>query len=495
MDEHTLADQFTSVFFCFRYDRDAVDCNRLHVPFVKSNGREIELWRPEKLHTYHLKVHASDMLTGEGKDGTVGRLYTLDDGVRRDLDLPDARTQAELLCRSGARVPLRLDAVRLALFRTGIGILELSFVCSGGSDAVLEANYFLSEVKSDANRLVFTRRLGKDQSVEKSVRLIELVEKLLAPLGGVQDFDTRDGLRFIDNKPLVFTYLLFDRFPDDLGRTLFGLRTNFKSSYKVPEAELDPDGGRSAYHPFENLYWGFSLNGVACCAALTGDEETDRFFRETFPHNLHCTYKYLYLLRLHQRFMIQDLEDRFSAAGAALSAAADAEVEGVYRAAEALKGEAALFRLQSFFREPASVEHINRFDAALAEDLGIEQSYERLRGSILLLEQLSAAARERIRTREQTVETIRSLKRERIIYLATALWGMVLLFQNACQILDRFTGATIALGDPLILIPAVIAVAPAVKLLFDFRARGAQIRRLESSLQGPPPAAERKESQ
>lgn len=218
---------------------------------------------------------------------------------------------------------------------------------------------------------------------------------------------------------------------------------------------------------------------MACCAALTGDRSTDTFFRETFPHNLHITYQQLYLLRLHQRFMIQDLEDRFSAAGKALTDAKDGDAEAVYRAAQALKAEAAEFRLRCSFRDPASVEHINRFDAALVGDMQLEKNYEGLKNSLLLLEQLSSSAWDRIRRRAELDEKIRLVKRERIIYLATALWSMVLLFQSACQIMDRLLGRSLRVDEPLVAIPLLIAVVPAVKLLLDFRARGAELRRLQ----------------
>lgn len=483
MEPTALADQSTCLCFCFRFDPRAVDYNRPDVPFTKSNGKQTQMWKPEKLHTYHLKRRCADMLSGDEADGTVGRLYTLDDSLRRDLGLPEARTQAFLRCRGRQDdLPLRLRQLRLALFYTGIGIVEFQLSCTGGWEDVLDMNYFLSEVKSDSNQILFRQKLGKDETQERSFRLVEKLEQLLAPLGEIEDFDTRAGLRFIDNKPLVFSYLLFDRFPEDMGRVLFSLRTNFKSSYKMPEQELSLEGNPAILHPFDNLYWGFSLNGAVCCAALTGDRSTDTFFRETFPHNLHITYQQLYLLRLHQRFMIQDLEDRFSAAGKALTGAKDEDVEAVYRAAEALKAEAAEFRLRCSFREPASVEHINRFDAALAGDMQLEKNYEGLKNSLLLLEQLSSSARDRLRRRAETVEKIRLVKRERIIYLATALWSMVLLFQSACQIMDRLLGRSLSVTEPLVAIPLIIAIAPAAKLLLDFRARGAELRRLQEQV-------------
>ncbi len=481
MENHALADQFTSVFFCFRFDRDAIDHAHLHVPFTKKNGKQVEMWKPEKLQPYHLKERVAGMFAGEG---AVGRIYALEDGVRRDMDIPEVRVQAALCCRSReTEIPVRLQSVRLTLFYTGIGILEFLFTGSGGCDEALDMNYYLSEVKSGANRLRFSQRMGKDETVEKSVRLIDLLEMLLTPLGRTEDFDSRSGMKYIDSKPLVFTYLLFRRFPSDLGRVLFGLRTNFKSSYKVPERELSLDEGFGVYHPFENQYWGFSLNGAACCACLTDDPSTNTFFRETFPYNLRSTYKLLFLLRVHQRFMIQDLEDRFSAAGASLVGAKDSEIDQVYRSAGELRGEAALFRMQCFFQEPASVEHINRFDAALSGSMSIETSYEGLQSSLLLLEQLSETARERIRAREAAMEQVRDLKRERLIFLATALWSMVLLFQSACEIMDRLLGRDLLVTDPLTAVPLVIAVAPAIKMLYDFRRRGKQIRELEKFLE------------
>lgn len=126
METTVLADQSTCLCFCYRFDPRSVDYKHPDILFTKSNGKQTQMWKPEKLHTYHLKRRCADMLSGDEAEGTVGRLYTLDDSLRRDLGLPDVRTQAFLRCR-GRRsdLPIRLRQVRQALFYTGIGIVEL----------------------------------------------------------------------------------------------------------------------------------------------------------------------------------------------------------------------------------------------------------------------------------------------------------------------------------------------------------------------------------
>ncbi len=475
------ADQFTSVFFCFRFDRSQLDYRQLTVPFTKSNGKQTLLWQPEPVHTYHLKNSVAEIL--QGGETALACCYALDDSTRRDLGLPEARTPAQFFCRTRPEpVTVRLQKVSMALFRTGVGILELSFRCEEDLPALIDLNYGLCEVKSEANYLRFPQQLGKDLRQERTLRLLAGAARLLEPLGCVQDFDAKDGLRYIDNKPVVFTYVLLPRFPASLGEDLFHLRTNFKTSYQVPAGECTLEDNPHLYHPFENLYWGFSLNAVVCCAALTGSPETDRFFRTTFRDNLLSTYKPLYLLRLHQRFEMQNLQDRIALAGAELNAAEGSRIEAVYRAAAALRAEAAMFRLQLMFNDPSSVEHINRYDTELSEDMRLEEQFAALRYDLQLLEQLSQAAKERIARREETEHRIRVLRRERIIYLASALWGMVLLFESACEILDRFFPQGLRFPNPWMLLPAAIAAVPGLKLFYDFREKGRELKRLEESL-------------
>ena len=140
-----------------------------------------------------------------------------------------------------------------------------------------------------------------------------------------------------------------------------------------------------------------------------------------------------------------------------------------------------MFRLQLMFNDPSSVEHINRYDTELSEDMRLEEQFAALRYDLQLLEQLSQAAKERIARREETEHRIRVLRRERIIYLASALWGMVLLFESACEILDRFFPQGLRFPNPWMLLPAAIAAVPGLKLFYDFREKGRELKRLEES--------------
>ena len=475
---------FTALLFPFRFSVEQLADGSFNPTYSLKNGSQTNLWLPAPLQPYHLKEHVAAMLGTQGA-GDIGSIWQLNDALRRRLNLPDRRTPVGFTCR-GREEPstVYLDQARLALFTTGVGFLELTVEmgCASGEE-MQDVNYFLCEVKSDANRLHFEKRLGKDSSETVTFSVLELVERLLAPLGEVEDFDTRPGLHYIDNKPIICSYVLLERFDADaFGQLLFGLRTNFKASYHPPQEAYALTGSPGVLHPFENVYWGASLNGMVCCAALTGQEKTDAFFTDTFPSNFRQTYLLLHLLRQHQRYAVQDLQRRFASVGDGLNTGSTQAVNAAYDRVRQLLHSGVVFKLKCRFRDPSSVEHINAVDTLLVDTLQIRENLRDFEDSVRQLQTVAGEIKAELDARKQRRKRLADLRKEGLIYLITALWGCVVFLQSSWEVVEKISGVDIRFNNLLILIPLVITLLPLYKMADELRRQRRKMKEMEEEI-------------
>ena len=485
MASEKLVQNFTDIIFPLQFSEKRLQNDAFNAPMIKKNGKEAVVWVPDVLQAYHMKTHTAAMLGLGTEKGTIGQIYSLNDSVRRDFCIPDRRTDAELIHRgTDTSLRIRIEEVRLVLFETGIGFL--SFQIAGGMEnagEMTDMNYFLSEVKSRENIIRFERRLGKEEKEEISYNLLSLVQALTGSLGDVQDFDSRPGLHYIDNKPLIFSYLLLDRFTEDFGKTFFHLRTNFKASYQTPVSQFDLTGTSGILHPFENVYWGTSLNGAVCCACMTADSTTNAFFRDTFPSNLKETYWQLYILRLHQRYAVQAFQTRFSEAALVLKREDLAAVRKAYEEIRILRDDALSFRLKSAFSEPTSVEHINDFDRFLVTNLRTAELFKSFEERLLQLNEVIATVRDRLEKNEELKNRAKTLRRDRVLYLTASLWTLIGFFELAWELAEHIAGRTIPANSLWFILPAALAVIPCIGLFFELRKSSQEMKKAKAEAQ------------
>jgi len=485
MAEDQVKLHFTAILFPFRFAAEQLTTEAFNAPFIRKNGKETQRWFPDKMQPYHLKENVAAMLGVGEEKGYAGQIWRFNDSLRREMDIPEERTPMSFTYRGAAHpAELRLESVRLALFTTGVGFLEVSVRCEDTAEVIQDVNYFLSEVKSDDNCLRFEKKVGRDEYVTVELTMLELVAKLLAPLGTVEDFDNRHGLHYVDNKPLVFSYVLMEKFDKDFGKLMFGLRTNFKASYQVPEEEYRLEKASGVLHPFENVYWGASLNSVVCCAAMTDNEKTNEFFTKTFPGNLRQTYLTLYLLRQHQRYAIQDLQHRFAGVDRGLDSGKVEAVKSAYGAVQELLNDSVAFKLKCMFRNPSSVEHINRVDGFLAETLDVRGDLKDLEDGVRQLEAVAGEIHGKLKAREERKKKMESLRKEGLVCLLAAIWGCVAFFQETWEVVEKITGWSIHFRSWLVIIPLGIAVFPLIKLVDEMRSRRKELREMEKEFDG-----------
>ena len=147
--ENTLTKHFSSIVFPFRYDAAQLETEAFNTAFAGRNGQPMQLWLPDDLQSYHLKENVAAMLGIGAEKGTVGQVWKMNDALRRKLDLPQLTDAVRFAYRSGgkgAEAILCLKEIRLVLFTTGIGFLEVMVTCEGTAELVQDVNYFLCEV-------------------------------------------------------------------------------------------------------------------------------------------------------------------------------------------------------------------------------------------------------------------------------------------------------------------------------------------------------------
>ena len=137
------------------------------------NGKAI--WEKKVFTTNHLFDYINAKQT-DGKQGIMTAL-TVADGARKYLGIPNANTEIRLKVRGKQSEPIviKLKSVSLYLFETKVGFVDLDFEYSSDkTDDYVNANYFLSELKSKDN--VLNVKTGKDDYAETSIT--EMLEKI-----------------------------------------------------------------------------------------------------------------------------------------------------------------------------------------------------------------------------------------------------------------------------------------------------------------------------
>ena len=147
--ENTLTKHFSSIVFPFRYDAAQLETEAFNTAFAGRNGQPMPLWLPDDLQSYHLKENVAAMLGIGAEKGNIGQVWKMNDALRRKLDLPQLTDAVRFAYRyrgKGAEAILCLKEIRLVLFTTGIGFLEVMVTCEGTAELVQDVNYFLCEV-------------------------------------------------------------------------------------------------------------------------------------------------------------------------------------------------------------------------------------------------------------------------------------------------------------------------------------------------------------
>lgn len=349
---------------------------------------------------------------------TIGKRFVLLQGGRKVYHLPNnSNTMFTLLVKGRELCKVAITAFELFLFETQVGFLvyELQYSKGTSIDSVINGNYYIKKLYGDECRLHYKRRTGEDQSFDEYLDLGDLSFDLLCNLCVTTFFESAAG-RDEDPRPLnalVYTGIVLERsFIQDgenpealIQEYLFRMRRSFKESYKSSAFEFDINNNPEIMQFFDNSYWGVSLEGLANIVHLVDDKTTNDFFTGTYFGYLGNTYFYIYMLALHQRYVLLQLSIEVSMLPDSLEQymSMTQTTEHGVPSLSLLRERIAFSIMRCLFRQVSNVNHHAKLYEAIRKTLGIEDLLEELHFEIEVLSSLAELKenKEAIKRREE----------------------------------------------------------------------------------------------
>ena len=274
---------FTKIIIPFKttkaYFKDGVD---VKVKYMKeSKGESVEKtkdkWLLTKINSQYLLENVANKISDEENPAQIGRSFILNNEIKHRMGLP--KNGLAIFYPRGFKEGININFGQACLhfFETNIGFFEIEFsVESENINDYINANYFLSELKSTKNLICFEEK-KQDRIEQKNITFSEIINNIFEGLEGVESFESDGKMSFIDKKPLIYGYC-FVKDKDVMLNTINIAKHNYKSSYKVYNCGEN-------YSFFDNSLIGASDLGVINISCETEDEETNSFFKTTYITN------------------------------------------------------------------------------------------------------------------------------------------------------------------------------------------------------------------
>lgn len=193
----------------------------------------------------------------------------------------------------GRNDPIRFQilSVQLYCFKSTVGIIAFKIHLENDNPFwVAHAEYHLKKVSREK---IFLNDLNE------STTMLELSSNLVGELREVTDIEFFYYANPSTERANVFTYLEVEP-QDSYKKELFYLRRCYSEGYLF--AENDNLDSEEIYIPSKDTVWGISPE-AAVCLACPGFGRED-FIRGTFYRNFNAQYLFMYVLLLHQKYVL-----------------------------------------------------------------------------------------------------------------------------------------------------------------------------------------------
>lgn len=293
---------FTKIIIPFKtsesYHNKTLD---IKVKYVKeSKGESVEKskdkWLPYEINNQYLLENVGKKISIEDNPTRIGRSYILNNEIKHRLGFPK-RGEVTFYPRGDKEgIQVEFTQVCMHFFETHVGFCEIEYnVISDKVGDYINANYFLSELKSSKSKIVYKEKTV-DGEEEISISLMDIVTNIFEGLNDINGFERQGKMSFVEKKPLIYGYCLVED-KETMLNNIDIAKYNYKATYKVSAKEEN-------YSFFDNSVIGASDLGVINFSCLTQDEETNAFFETTYVNNFKNQYYYLYLLLLNEKYTL-----------------------------------------------------------------------------------------------------------------------------------------------------------------------------------------------
>jgi hypothetical protein len=379
---------------------------------TKTNKSAVKDWSVCSITKQQLFHHIEELVSTEAGNGTIGRCFQLnqDKNVREKYNLPKSKdTIINMSIKNEGKYEFTISDIQLFIFETHIGFLlfKVDFMktsVENGSCSMEDAplkeiiygNYNLKKFVQ-YNSDIFYGEKNKEGSRTDLLKL-DLKNMVGSILEGLQ-IKTFFTHKSHPMNAVVFNSIILADEPneDQIKEYLFEMRRSFKDSYKPASSELELEENMEIYQPFENIYWGVALEGMANLSFLVKDDKANKFLVTTFFGNLDGTYLLMYILELHKRYALLYYSIEASALPQNIDEYIDvnnSENEN-YKKLFQLKKNITLFKLRCVFNDLTNITHQIKLLDTIEQNLRIKNMMQEIESEIEALTDITHLLEER----------------------------------------------------------------------------------------------------
>ena len=329
----------------------------------------------------------------------------------------------------GVREPIRFRILDVQLFCFRTSVCILAFMLHFEKDDpffVAHAEFYLKNAARERFRL---------DDAERSATLLEFSEALTARLKRVSALDFFYYANEDSRRANVLTYLEVedpvrggDGKPDEderyFRRELFYLKRCYRESYTYTKKDsLDSEEN---YVASEDRIWGISPEAAVCLAC---PERGDRaFLRSTFYPNFNTRYLFMYVLVLHQKYVLYKFLTDIG-----VGAYNDLETLERYRA------QLYEFETNFVFSCVTEVPQYQLLYEKMTQAFSLKKLYEDVREPLISLAEVRRAADEKAQRQKEEEQQKRDLKINKALFWLSAL-SVFSALVDSFDFIDSFVG-------------------------------------------------------
>ena len=316
---------FFLLTYPFLFDPDSFEQRRTLVDAAAwiTEKKSLTLWKGDTFGEEDLLPHVQRFLNPPpGVPATVLAWNLTADAMQSPEGLGTKASWK--LCTPNRDIRFEIKAVKLLMFRVGVGFLSLQIrPVDDTEEEWLDLMHF-SRYADRKNRVTIQleRKVGKDQVLpyfppsaggvsthpEGKGTMMELVTGILSA-GSLPDAERWWREVYVVGQFIPYAAFFADDMTDEATEALlFRFRHYFGTQQMLRPAPADRDPNHPSLFPYSEGQWFvFSLDGTAFVAV---NPPSTPFMQVTMPHHLRDRYYLLFLMVLHQRFALMELSER-----------------------------------------------------------------------------------------------------------------------------------------------------------------------------------------
>jgi hypothetical protein len=386
-------------------------------------------WENKKISPINLLKHIDNLISNKDSKSNIGNVFHLSNAKRFQFGLPNNSSTFIDFKNKDTEFKFSIKDILLYIFETQVGFLvfDINYPKNTDLKSIITYNYAFKKIQYTSNNISFCK--NKLNNEYQNIVMSDLVINLLSDLNVKTFFEGKHNL---PGQTLVYNALLIDKKPEEklIGKYLYWLRRSFKEGY-IPSDDEAIKNNNEILKPFDNSYWGVSLEGVCNLVHTTDNENTNTFFSGNYFGNIKTTYFYTFMLALHQRYALLNL----SILASEIKLTKNSEINIINE----LKEKIIMFNLRCSFRHVTNITHHSNLYKMIRKNLQIEELMAELQGELTTLSTMIEMEYHNENERKKAIEEKKQNRFNMVIVLATTAFVMVSTAADAWSVLNVFT--------------------------------------------------------